>query len=67
MRLLAQLRGQLVDRKDVTSGGRPVTPVPAEQLPEDLEQELRRRLLPGSLNEPIDGKAEVVDDCSDLV
>lgn len=46
LRLLAQLRGALIERSDVTSGGRPLpAPVTPEQLPE-LDRELRQRLLP---------------------
>jgi hypothetical protein len=45
MRLLAQLRGQLVERKDVTSGGRSLPPfVDPKDLPA-TDAELRRRLI----------------------
>lgn len=50
-RLLAQLRGLLVERSDITSGGRPLpAPVAPEQLP-DLDRELRRRLLPAPVDD----------------
>jgi hypothetical protein len=46
LRLLAQLRGALVERSDITSGGRPLpTPVDPRDLPA-LDRELRQRLLP---------------------
>ena len=41
--------------------------VDPQALPADLEQELRRRLLPGSLEPPIDGEATPVDDGTDLL
>lgn len=55
-RLLAQLRGALVERSDITSGGRPLpAPVDPKDLPA-LDAELRQRLL-----------AAPADDGSDLV
>ena len=45
LRLLAQLRGALVERSDITSGGRPLpAPVDPKDLPA-LDAELRKRLL----------------------
>jgi len=45
LRLLAQLRGALVERSDITSGGRPLpAPVDPKDLPA-LDAELRQRLL----------------------
>lgn len=44
-RLLAQLRGQLVERKDVTSAGRPLGELyDANAQPEDLQDAWRRKL-----------------------
>lgn len=46
-RLLAQLRGMLVERQDVTSGGRSLSPlVPVEAAADDIQAELRRQLRP---------------------
>lgn len=56
-RLLAQLRGALIDRKDITSGGQSLAPEPTDA---DLER-AKRRWLEGDV---IEGEYE---DISDLV
>jgi hypothetical protein len=62
-RLLAQLRGELIDRKDVTSGGRSLAE-PRAVRP-DLEGEVHRRLLGDDIE---DGElVEEFDDGSDLL
>jgi hypothetical protein len=60
LRLLAQLRGALIERSDITSGGRPLpAPVAPEQLPE-LDRELRQRLLPAPIEDDDDDYSHLV-------
>jgi hypothetical protein len=50
LKLLAQLRGALIERHDLTSGGKALPPaVDPRDLPR-LDEELRRRLLPPAGN-----------------
>lgn len=64
--ILRATRFEFRDRSsiDLTSGGRPIQQQQQQTpaLPADIERELRRRLLPGSLSEPIEGECEDVTD-----
>lgn len=54
LKLLAQLRGALVERHDLTSGGRPLPPaVDPRDLPQ-LDAELRARLIEPPAGDPAD-------------
>lgn len=64
-RLLAQLRGQLIERKDLTSGGKSLEPIiTPDALTPEQQRELNRRLYG---REVIEGELADPDDVSDLL